>query len=489
MGSWSGHGAAAAAVVLVCWLCFAAAGVGAIGANWGTQASHPLSPDTVVRMLKESGFQKVKLFDAEDGTMNALKKSGLEVMVGIPNDLLYTMATSMKSAEKWVDRNVSRFHNDGVDIRYVAVGNEPFLETYNGSFLQTTFPAIRNIQSALVKAGLGNQVKVTCPLNADVYASSTTKPSDGDFRTDIHDLMVTIVKYLSDNGGAFTVNIYPFISLYSDPNFPVDYAFFEGASSPIVDGSVTYTNMFDANYDTLAWALKKNGFGNLPIIVGEIGWPTDGDMNANAQLAQRFNQGFLTHIATGRGTPMRPGPVDAYLFSLIDEDEKSIQPGNFERHWGIFTYDGLPKYQLNMGTSNSRGLVRARDVKYLEKKWCVLKPTANLNDQKIADSVSYACAQADCTSLGYKTSCGQLGIQGNVSYAFNSFYQKNDQDDVACGFSNLAITTGQDPSTGTCRFGIMIEVDSAFSWKLQQLRSDILLMLLLVVLQLCLSFL
>lgn len=115
---WSSRGAAAKAVALVSWLCIAAAGVGAIGANWGTQASHPLPPDTVVRMLKESGFQKVKLFDAEEGTMSALRKSGLEVMVGIPNDLLYTMATNMKSAEKWVDRNVSHFLNDGVSIRY-----------------------------------------------------------------------------------------------------------------------------------------------------------------------------------------------------------------------------------------------------------------------------------------------------------------------------------------------------------------------------------
>ncbi|XP_066329329.1 glucan endo-1,3-beta-glucosidase 6-like [Miscanthus floridulus] len=487
MGSRSGDGAAVAAVVLVCWLCFAAAGVGAIGANWGTQASHPLPPETVVRMLKDNGFQKVKLFDAEEGTMNALKKSGLEVMVGIPNDMLSTMATSMKAAEKWVDTNVSSYLNDGVSIRYVAVGNEPFLETYNGSFLQTTFPAIRNIQGALIKAGLGNQVKVTCPLNADVYTSSTSKPSDGDFRTDIHDLMLTIVKFLSDNGGAFTVNIYPFISLYIDPNFPVDYAFFEGASSPIVDGSFTYTNMFDANHDTLIWALKKNGFENLPVIVGEIGWPTDGDRNANAQLAQRFNQGFMTHIASGRGTPMRPGPVDAYLFSLIDEDDKSIQPGNFERHWGIFTYDGLSKYQLNLGTSNSGGLVRARGVKYLEKKWCVLKPSVSLNDPKLADNVGYACSMADCTSLGYKTSCGMLDTRGNISYAFNNYFQKNDQDDVACGFQNLATTTGQDPSTGTCRFGIMIEVDSAFSWRLQG-HGNNLLILLLVLLQLFLSF-
>ncbi|KAL6888645.1 hypothetical protein ACP4OV_009671 [Aristida adscensionis] len=502
MGSWSGHGGAAAAVALVSWLCLAAVGgAGAIGANWGTQASHPLPPDTVVQMLKDNGFQKVKLFDAEDGTMSALRKSGLQVMVGIPNDMLLAMATSVSNAEEWVKKNVSSYLKDGVDIRmkeyasschlnnwYVAVGNEPFLETYNGSFLQTTFPAIRNIQSALIKAGLTNRVRVTCPLNADVYQSSTTKPSDGDFRTDIHDLMLTIVKFLSDNGGAFTVNIYPFISLYSDPDFPVDYAFFEGASSPIVDGSTTYTNMFDANYDTLIWALKKNGYGNLPVIVGEIGWPTDGDMNANAQLAQRFNQGFMTHIATGQGTPMRPGPVDAYLFSLIDEDQKSIQPGNFERHWGIFTYDGRPKYQLNFGTANSHGLQGAKNVKYLEKKWCVLKPTVSLTDARLSDSVSYACSRADCTSLGYKTSCGMLDIRGNVSYAFNSYYQINDQDDLACGFNNLAITTGQDPSTGTCRFSIMIQVDSAFSWKLQWYGSNFLLMFLLVILQLCLVF-
>uniref|UniRef100_A0A0D9W3N5 X8 domain-containing protein n=1 Tax=Leersia perrieri TaxID=77586 RepID=A0A0D9W3N5_9ORYZ len=165
---------------------------------------------------------------------------------------------------------------------------------------------------------------------------------------------------------------------------------------------------------------------------------------------------------------------------------KSIQPGNFERHWGIFTYDGLPKYQLDLG--QSRNLVKAKNVKYLEKKWCVLKPSVSLNEPKLSDSVSYACAMADCTSLGYKTSCGGMDIRSNISYAFNSFYQKSDQDDVACGFSNLATITGQDPSSGTCRFGIMIEVDSAFSWKLHHVRSNSFLMLLLVLLQLCLSF-
>lgn len=56
-------------------------------------------------------------------------------------------------------------------FRYVAVGNEPFLSSYNGSFLNVTFPALQNIQNALNEAGHGDSIKATVPLNADVYNS------------------------------------------------------------------------------------------------------------------------------------------------------------------------------------------------------------------------------------------------------------------------------------------------------------------------------
>ena len=78
-----------------------------IGANWGTQATHPLEPAIVVRLLRENGIQKVKLFDADYETLKALGKTGIEVMVGIPNDMLASLAGSMKAAEKWVSQNVS----------------------------------------------------------------------------------------------------------------------------------------------------------------------------------------------------------------------------------------------------------------------------------------------------------------------------------------------------------------------------------------------
>ena len=179
----------------------------------------------------------------------------------------------------------------------------------------------------MIKAGLGNQVKVTVPLNADVYESPTTLPSSGDFRSDIHDLMVEIVKFLSDNGAPFTVNIYPFLSLYSNPFFPFDFAFFDGDNKSIRDGDFVYTNVFDANLDTLVWALRKIGCGDMEIVVGEVGWPTNGDEHANVENAMRFNQGLIRHVLSGDGTPARKGRMDVYLFSLIDENLKSIEPG------------------------------------------------------------------------------------------------------------------------------------------------------------------
>lgn len=437
--------------LLVCFCCCVV--VDGLGVNWGTMATHKLTPKTVVQMLKDNGINKVKLFDADASTMSALAGSGIEVMIAIPNDQLSAM-NDYGRAQKFVNKNVTRYHFDGgVNIKYVAVGNEPFLTAYNGSFLNTTFPALQNIQNALNKAGVGDTIKATVPLNADVYMSPTDNPypSFGQFRTDINDLMTQIVNFLAQNNAPFTVNIYPFLSLYGNDNFPLDYAFFDGISSPIVDSGsgIQYTNVFDANFDTLVSALKKLNHGDLPILVGEVGWPTDGDKNANTGYAVRFYNGLLPRLAANKGTPLRPGSIEVYLFGLIDEDGKSIAPGAFERHWGIFKYDGQPKFTIDLsGQGQNKLLIGARDVQYLAPKWCMFNPNAK-DVSKLADNINYACTFSDCTSLGYGSSCNGLDANGNASYAFNMYYQAQNQDDMACGFEGLATVTTQNLSTGT----------------------------------------
>ncbi|MBA0626038.1 hypothetical protein Godav_003771 [Gossypium davidsonii] len=430
-----------------------------IGVNWGTMSTHQLPPGKVVKMLRDNGVHKLKLFEYNEEIMTALTGTDIEVMVGIPNSMLKLMSVDPGAAASWVYNNVTGYcYDGGVNIKYVAVGNEPFLQTYNGTYLQYTLPALKNIQRALDESGVKCRYKTTVPFNADIYDSpeSNPVPSAGDFRPEVKDLTIEIVQFLYLHDAPFTVNIYPYLSLYGNDYFPIEFAFFDGLSKPLRDGNNVYKNAFDANLDTLIYALSKAGFPDMEVIVGEVGWPTDGDKNANTRNAKRFNQGLIKHALSGNGTPARKGNIEVYLFSLIDENAKSIEPGGFERHWGIFEFDGKPKYQLDLTSLElEKGLAPVEDVKYQTKRWCVLDPTATDLDE-LPESVSYACSLSDCTALGYGSSCNQLTAKGNASYAFNMYYQVNNQHIWDCDFSGLAIVTDDNPSEEGCQFPVMI---------------------------------
>lgn len=98
---------------------FRARPVDGLAVNWGTRALHPLPGEITVRLLRDNGFDKVKLFEADPNALRALGHSGLQVMVGLPNELLAGVAGSVNAAEQWVLQNVSTYISKyGVDIRY-----------------------------------------------------------------------------------------------------------------------------------------------------------------------------------------------------------------------------------------------------------------------------------------------------------------------------------------------------------------------------------
>ncbi|KAK7246039.1 hypothetical protein RIF29_40896 [Crotalaria pallida] len=437
-------------VILILWVFVVVSVESGIGVNWGTVSFHRLKPTTVVDLLRDNKIQKVKLFEADSDVLKALMGSGIQVMVGIPNEMLSLLSSSLSASDLWVHQNVSAYMgHGGADIRYVAVGNEPFLNSYNGQFQNLVMPALLNLQQSLVKANLAGYVKLVVPCNADAYESAL--PSQGAFRPELTQIMTQLVQFLDSNGSPFVVNIYPFLSLYGNADFPQEYAFFEGTTHPVTDGANVYTNAFDGNYDTLVAALSKLGYGQMPIVIGEIGWPSDGAVGANITAARVFNQGLINHILLNKGTPLRPQspPMDVYLFSLLDEGAKSTLPGNFERHWGIFSFDGQAKYALNLGLGNKE-LRNAKNVQYLPSRWCVASPSSDLTN--VVNHMRLACSVADCTTLNYGGSCNEIGEKGNISYAFNSYYQLQMQDSRSCDFDGLGMVTFLDPSVGDCRF-------------------------------------
>ncbi|KAE8680698.1 Glucan endo-1,3-beta-glucosidase 8 [Hibiscus syriacus] len=445
-----------------CVLIFVPASIVAqdLGVNWGVIASHPLDPKIVVQMIKDNGIKKVKIFHAEKEILDALAGTDLEVMVGIPNESLKSLSEKYSVAQAWVKANITAYMGKKrVNFKYVAVGNEPFLTSYNGTFTNLTLPAMKNVLKALNEAGHGKDIKVSSPLNGDVYTTPTYKPSDGIFRPDIADIMGDICAFLHKNDAAFIVNIYPFLNLYQNPGFPENYAFFDNDDSTSMDDhGVKYRSVLDANIDTLVAALKVAKFPDIPIIVGEVGWPTDGNVYATTKNAKRFYDGLLKKMARNEGTPLRPKTYpDVYMFSLLDEDQKSIDPGMFERHWGIFSFDGQPKYPMDLsGKGQNKSLVGGKNVPYMQKQWCVYNEDAP--DQKdLKVKVAWACNNTDCTTLVAGASCSGMGIETNASVAFNMYYQMSNQIKAACDFQGMAKIVKQDPSNGTCKFPIMIK--------------------------------
>lgn len=79
-----------------------------LGVNWGDISSHKLPPKDVVKMLQENGIKKVKLFNNDETILNALAGTGIEVMIGISNQLLKDLVNP-DVAKKWVKENVTRY--------------------------------------------------------------------------------------------------------------------------------------------------------------------------------------------------------------------------------------------------------------------------------------------------------------------------------------------------------------------------------------------
>lgn len=430
-----------------------------LGVNWGTQAFNPLPPADVVKLMQLNGIKKVKIFDADYDVIRSLAGSGIEVMIAAPNDLLAKLAADSSAAEAWVKQNVTQFiFKGGVDIKWVAVGNEPFLTAYNNSYLNTTYPALLNMQTALEKAG-HSDIRTIVPFNADVLTTAT--PSQTRFNAGYLDQITSMLAIFNRTGAPFSVNLYPYISLYQNANYPIDYAFFSGTTSPLVDGSIVYQNALDASLDGLISALTAAGYPNMPVMLGEIGWPTDGAASATLALAGRYNQDLITHIQSNVGTPLRPNTtVEFYLFGLLDENWKSILPGPFERSWGIFYYDGIPKYPLNLNSGipnlTATTLKALDSPPYMKAQFCVANDAA-VDKTNLTQAVQWACERADCTPLNAGSSCSNLTIENaNATFAFNSYYQSQSQNVDACDFQGLAKLVTTNPSQGVCRFALSL---------------------------------
>ncbi|XP_074294721.1 glucan endo-1,3-beta-glucosidase-like [Silene latifolia] len=327
-------------VVLALLLTFALHSAEAqIGVCYGRNGNNLPSEQQVVNLYKSNGIGLMRLYDPDQSALQALQGSGIQLLLDIPNDQLQNIANDPSQANQWVQNNVAPFASS---IRYIAVGNE-----VQDSYKPFVLPAMQNIQNALNTANLGGQIKVSTAIYS-AFIVNSFPPSMSTFK-DIS-FMGPIVNFLNSNGSPLLANIYPYISYVGDEkDIQLNYALFTAPGTVVNDGGngLPYQNLFDALVDAVYAALAKAGGQNIPIVVSESGWPSDGGDSATASNAGTYYNNLINHVKNG--TPLKPGQIETYLFAMFDENQKT--GAATEQNFGLFTPDQQPKYgQLNFGS-------------------------------------------------------------------------------------------------------------------------------------------
>jgi len=143
------------------------------------------------------------------------------------------------------------------------------------------------------------------------------------------------------------VNPYPYFGFRADT---LDFALFKQNDGVLDKGTrLKYFNMFDAMMDAVYSAMKKLGYEDVEIAVGETGWPSAGDENepaANLENAVSYNGNLVKHLNSGQGTPLMPNRTfETYIFSFFNED---LKPSISERNYGLFKPDLSPVYDVGV---------------------------------------------------------------------------------------------------------------------------------------------
>ncbi|KAL5229282.1 hypothetical protein ABZP36_017547 [Zizania latifolia] len=321
----------AAALLLATFGAFPAA-VHSIGVCNGVFGRSLPSPSEVVQLYKSNGIDSMRIYSPESRILQALSGTNIGLTMDVGNGLLADLASSLSAAAGWVRDNIQA--NPGVSFRYIAVGNE-----VSGSDTKYILPAMRNINSALVSAGLG-RIKVSTSVRFDVIAQSFP-PSVGVFR-DAY--MTDVAQFLAGTGAPLLANVYPYFAYTGDQqNIPLNYATFQTGTRVTDNGNgLIYECLFDAMVDSIYAALEKAGTPGVSVVVSESGWPSAGGPGASFRNAQTYNQGLINHVRSG--TPKKRGVLETYIFAMFDENNKDGD--ETEKHFGLFQPDKTPSYKI-----------------------------------------------------------------------------------------------------------------------------------------------
>ncbi|KAG6482624.1 hypothetical protein ZIOFF_059257 [Zingiber officinale] len=423
-----------------------------VGVCYGRNADDLPTPDKVAQLIQLHSIKYVRIYDSNIQVIKAFANTGVELMVGVPNSDLLPFSQYQSNVDTWLKNSILPYY-PATMITYITVGAEVTEIKDNVSAL--VVPAMVNVLTALKKVGLHKRIKVSSTHSLGILSRSFP-PSAGALDSKYAFFLKPMLEFLVENNSPFMVDLYPYYAYRESPsNVSLDYALFSSSAVDVIDPNtgLVYTNMFDAQLDSIFFALMALNFRTLKIMVTESGWPNKGaakETAATPDNAQTYNTNLIRHVVNDAGTPAKPGEqIDIYVFSLFNENRK---PGlESERNWGLFYPDQTSVYSLDWTGMGNVDIVTGANITSSNGTWCVA--SSNASDADLQNALNWACGSGnvDCSAIQPSQPCYQPDtLASHASYAFNSFYQLNGATDVACNFGGTGVKTIKDPSYDAC---------------------------------------
>lgn len=416
-----------------------------VGINIGTDVTNLMEPGDLVSFLQSEKITHIRLFDANQDILQALAKTKIRVIIGIPNNQILAIGASNKTAATWIERNVVSFYPETL-ITGIAVGDEVLTAIpYSAPIL---LPAIESLYSALVAANLHTQIKISTPHSASIVLDPYP-PSQAFFNQSLSSVMLPLLQFLSRTGSPLMMNLYPYyVFMQGKGAVPIDNALFKTLtpSREMVDPNTLlhYTNLLDVMIDAAYFSMKNLNFTDIVVLVTETGWPSKGDSKepyATIDNADTYNSNLIKHVLDRGGTPFHPELTsNVYMYELFNEDLRS--PPVSEANWGLFHANGTPVYLLHISGSGS---FLANDT--TNQTYCVVMD--GVDTKLLQAALDWACGpgKANCSEIQPGEVCYQPNnVKKHASYAFDSYYQKEGRAYGACDFKGVAMITTTDPS-------------------------------------------
>ncbi|KAL6544502.1 hypothetical protein OROMI_023364 [Orobanche minor] len=434
---------------------------GRFGVNYGRIADDLPPPAQVVQLLKAQGITRVKLFDTDSEVLSAFSGSGISITVALPNEQLSSAAAGQSFTDEWLQSNILLYHPNTL-IEAIAVGNEVFADSQNTT--EFLVPAMRNLQASLSEHGVDSSIKVSSPVALSALEASYP-PSSGSFKPDLVEPVIKpMLNFLRQTSSYLMVNAYPFFAYTANADtISLDYALFrDNAGSVDPNNGLVYKSLMEAQIDAVFAAMAKLGFDDVKISVSETGWPSKGDeseIGASVENAAAYNGNLVRRVLNGGGTPLRPEePLNVFQFALFNENQK---PGaTSERNYGLFYPNEQKVYEIQLTAGDLNGGVMNGSKSQVVvvggpaqpplvgagETWCVANEKTD--EVKLQAALDYACGQggADCRPIQPEATCyNPSTLVAHASYAFNSYYQRNDRRGGTCNFGGAAYVVTQRP--------------------------------------------